>query len=140
VYDFEVSGSTVYACGSFTSIGGQSRSHIAALDATTGLATDWDPAPDGPYVNALAVSGSTVYACGYFFSNRWAEPLPHRGAGCHHRARHRMGPQSGQLRLSLAASGSSFTRGGFSDHRRTEPHLIAALDATTGLATGWNPG
>ena len=33
-----VSGSTVYAGGSFTSIGGEERHGIAALDATTGLA------------------------------------------------------------------------------------------------------
>ena len=34
-----VSGSVIYAGGWFTSIGGQTRNYIAALDATTGLAT-----------------------------------------------------------------------------------------------------
>mgnify|MGYP003694047973 CR=1 FL=1 len=44
-----VSGSTVYAGGAFTSIGGQARNHIAALDATTGAATAWNPnANDAP--------------------------------------------------------------------------------------------
>src|SRR5262245_27443563 len=38
-----VSGTTVYAGGGFTAIGGQARNHIAALDAATGLATSWDP-------------------------------------------------------------------------------------------------
>ena len=42
-----VNGSTVYAGGTFTSIGGQSRNRIAALDATTGLATAWNPAANG---------------------------------------------------------------------------------------------
>ena len=41
-----VSGSTVYAGGSFTSIGGQARNSIAALDATTGAATSWNPNAD----------------------------------------------------------------------------------------------
>ncbi len=39
-------GSTVYAGGNFTSIGGQARNRIAALDAATGAATAWDPNAD----------------------------------------------------------------------------------------------
>ena len=42
-----VSGTTVYAGGSFTNIGGQARFGIAALDATTGLSTDWHPILSG---------------------------------------------------------------------------------------------
>ena len=42
-----MSGSTVYAGGGFTSIGGQARNSIAALDATTGAATAWDPNASG---------------------------------------------------------------------------------------------
>ena len=33
----------VYAGGAFTNIGGQTRNFIAALDASTGNATNWDP-------------------------------------------------------------------------------------------------
>jgi hypothetical protein len=60
-----VSGSTVYAGGNFTSIGGQARNCIAELDAATGAATDWNPNAESE-VLALAVSGSTVYAGGWF--------------------------------------------------------------------------
>ena len=60
-----MSGSMVYAGGLFTSIGGQSRRHVAALDATTGLVTTWDPGADDN-VWTLAVSGSTVYVSGDF--------------------------------------------------------------------------
>ena len=35
-----VGGSTVYAGGYFTSIGGRSRNYIAALDPVTGVATE----------------------------------------------------------------------------------------------------
>src|SRR5204863_1140366 len=70
VYALAVSGSTIYAGGDFTSIGGQSRNKIAALDATTGSATSWNPnATGGAFgssVFALAVNGSTVYAGGFF--------------------------------------------------------------------------
>jgi hypothetical protein len=33
----------VYAGGGFGSIGGQLRSNIAAIDASSGAATSWDP-------------------------------------------------------------------------------------------------
>jgi len=56
-----------YTNGNFDRIGGQSRFSIAALDATTGAATDWNPFPNGS-VFALAVSGSTIYAGGNFIS------------------------------------------------------------------------
>ena len=53
------------AGGDFTAIGGQACNRIAALDASTGLATSWDPNA-GNAVYALSVSGSTVYAGGVF--------------------------------------------------------------------------
>ena len=40
-------GSVVYAGGTFSSAGGQNRSDIAALDASTGAATAWDPSANG---------------------------------------------------------------------------------------------
>ena len=40
---------TVVAGGYFTQIGGQPRNDLAALDATSGLATAWDPNPRFPF-------------------------------------------------------------------------------------------
>ena len=60
-----VSGNTVYVGGIFTSIGGQPRNRIAAIDATTGLATAWNPNADS-WEQSLAVSGGIVYAGGAF--------------------------------------------------------------------------
>jgi len=49
-----VSGSTLYVGGFFTSIGGQVRTGIAALDAATGTVTDWNPSAN----NSLRFSNS----------------------------------------------------------------------------------
>ena len=62
-----INGSTVYAVGSFSTIGGQTRNRIAALDVTTGLATAWDPNASNT-VTTIAINGSTVYAGGSFGS------------------------------------------------------------------------
>ncbi len=51
--------------GDFTTIGGQARNGLAALDAATGAATAWNPDANWT-VGTLAVAGDTVYAGGAF--------------------------------------------------------------------------
>ena len=58
-------GETLCVGGAFASIGGQSRICLAAVDTSTGLATEWDPRLDG-LVWSLAVVGNTIYAGGGF--------------------------------------------------------------------------
>jgi hypothetical protein len=54
---------TVYIGGSFISVGGQSRSSLAAFDATTGQVTGWNP--NAAYaVSTLIEYGGIVYAGG----------------------------------------------------------------------------
>jgi hypothetical protein len=60
-----VSGNTVYAGGFFRTIGGQARTAIAAINATTGEVGDWNPGRDG-IVWSLKPDGSTLYAGGLF--------------------------------------------------------------------------
>ncbi len=60
-----VSGNTVYVGGGFATISGKPRSYIAALDATTGEALDWDAHSNG-LVNPLAVRGGVLYVGGGF--------------------------------------------------------------------------
>ncbi len=65
VQTLALSGPTVYVGGIFTSMGGQPRSNLAAIDATTGLANNWNPQADG-MVYVLKVAGPTVYSGGSF--------------------------------------------------------------------------
>jgi hypothetical protein len=60
-----LSGTTLYTAGSFTTIAGQARNRIAALDADSSYATAWNPNASAA-VRELAVSGTTVYAGGDF--------------------------------------------------------------------------
>ncbi|GIW09479.1 MAG: hypothetical protein KatS3mg061_0536 [Dehalococcoidia bacterium] len=79
-----VSGSTVYVGGLFTSVGGQARNYLAALDAATGNVTSWNPNANGS-VYALAVSGSTVYVGGDFTSVGGQARNSPRSHRCRHR-------------------------------------------------------
>src|SRR5262249_41110341 len=60
-------GKTIYVGGGFTSIGGEYRNGLAAVDTSIGNPTPWNPNPNGG-VLSLAVNGSTIYAGGSFIS------------------------------------------------------------------------
>lgn len=134
-----ISGSTVYVGGQFIEIGGQERNNIAALDATTGLATAWNPGASG-MVHALAVSGGTVYAGGSFGSLGGADRqflgaldattgLPTSWYPDVYGDIYALAIGYGVLYAGgeLAVVGGEF-RGG-----------MAEIDLATGLATSWNP-
>jgi hypothetical protein len=140
VSSIAVSGSTVYVGGDFTSIGGQPRNRLAALDVSTGAATPWNPNVNSS-VFSLAVRGSTVYAGGAFTS----------AAGL---TRKRLAALDASTGLptswdpdvtgsvsSIALSGRRvFVGGTFSSIGPNPRTNIAALNDTTGAATPWNPG
>jgi len=55
-----VSGPTVYAGGKFVTVNGRPRNSIAAIDAVTGILTDWDPNVQ----TSTVVSGVTTFISG----------------------------------------------------------------------------
>src|SRR5919107_203264 len=65
-------GNRVYLGGDFTHVDGVPRSHLAAVDATTGALTGWDPNAGGSNPSgrapASSPSGSRIYAGGAFTS------------------------------------------------------------------------
>lgn len=62
-----VDGTTLYAGGLFTSVGGVARNRLARLSTTGSGTVDplWDPDVSGP-VEAVAISGADLYAAGTF--------------------------------------------------------------------------
>ena len=57
--------SVLFIGGSFGSVGGQPRICLAAVDTSSGLATDWDPGADG-LVWSLAADANTIFVGGGF--------------------------------------------------------------------------
>src|SRR5439155_14998704 len=58
----------IFAGGSFTSIGGQPRNHIARLDATTGLADSFDPNANDLVLSIGVQADGKILVCGLFTS------------------------------------------------------------------------
>jgi hypothetical protein len=130
-----ISGTTVYAGGAFTEVGGSSRERLAAICATAkcegevaaGKATAWNPNPNGS-VAALTISGSTLYAGGGFTSMETGD----RSGFASFR--------EGALSFSTAPAMptlTSITLNGFSQATNTIMTNFAVAD-TSGSGAGWN--
>jgi putative pyrroloquinoline-quinone binding quinoprotein len=139
VGELVVNGGTVYASGNFSSIGGQARDQVAALDAGTGAATAWTPTPNGS-VGAIALGGGMAYLGGSFTSilgqlrNRIAAVDPASGAPVG------WDPNADGSVGALAISGGTVYAGGnFTSIGGQTRYHIAALDAATGAAIAWDP-
>ncbi|HUW59722.1 MAG TPA: hypothetical protein VMZ06_01850 [Candidatus Bathyarchaeia archaeon] len=157
-------GATVYAGGYFTTIGGQTRNHFAALDAKTGQATDWNPNPSGggsrQSVSALAMSddSATVYAGGRFTTiggqkrNGIAALDAVTGQATdwnpkvmftdwkNHNVKVMFRVESSVSALALSDDGTTVYAGGWFSSIGGQPrNNIAAIDAVAGQATTWNP-
>jgi LPXTG-site transpeptidase (sortase) family protein len=129
----------VYAGGLFHNIGGQGRNYIAALDATTGNATAWNPNAN-TNVYALAVSGSTVYAGGDFNFIGWQIRNGIAALDATTGDATAWSPDANGSVEALAVSGSTvYAGGGFTSIGGQARNRIAALATTTGNATTWNP-
>jgi hypothetical protein len=134
-----VSGSVLYVGGYFTTVGGQFRNNIAALDAITGQPTGWNPNSGGT-VRALAVSDGVVHVGGGFTSIG-GQPRSYIAAlDASTGLATAWNPVATNRVMTLAVRGKTVYAGGeFSDIGGQFRNHIAALDASTGLASAWNP-
>lgn len=136
-------GQSVFAGGQFTQAGGQPRVDLAELD-TTGSATGWSADTDG-IVYDLAVSSGTLYAGGEFHKvgGQLRAALAAIDAGTATVAPFAPNPNSPIGHIAIAGNdvvvSAPHSALGFSTIGGQTRHNLAAVDATTGLATSWAP-
>ena len=135
-------GDTMYLGGQFASVNGslaalkRDRRNLAAVDATTGIARDWDPDADN-VVSALTVAGDTVFAGGAFGMVNRTTPRQRLAAFDALSGTARAWDPSADAQVrSLAVHGPTvFAGGDFLNVNGGVPRVgIAALDAQTGVS------
>ncbi|HET7226070.1 MAG TPA: PQQ-binding-like beta-propeller repeat protein [Candidatus Eisenbacteria bacterium] len=136
-----VSDGVVYAGGTFPTLGPwKLRSCLAALDLTTGTVKDWDPAPNGLFVDALVVSHGTVYVGGDF---TFIGGQPRSGIAALDTltgAATQWNPESdGSITAMLLDGRTLYVAGGFGSIGGQVRHYVGALDTATARATPWDP-
>lgn len=144
-----VAGATVYAGGEFDTIGGQSRSGLAALDAVSGAATPWNPNPTNEdratQIHALSVSDAIVYVGGAMASiggqKRAGLAAIDAGTGAATGWDPKLSDASGNLSVEAiaVADGAVYAGGSFTAAGSQERNSLVALDPVTAVSTAWNP-
>lgn len=141
IHCMAVANNLIYAGGSFTSMGGQSRNNLAAVDPLTGNATSWDPNASSQ-VDAIAITGSTAYIGGYFTSIG-SDSRYHIGAvdlNTGLATSWNPGVNTNEYIYSLAVNNNTLYVGGYYTTISSQSrNNIAAFDVTTGNLTAWNP-
>lgn len=137
-----ISGNSVFIGGLFTTAGltgGQARNRLAEIDATTGAATAWNPAPSA-VVNALLVDAGIVYVGGAF-NNIGGQARPRLAAiSATTGLATSWNPNSNNLVYALGLNGSTlYVAGSFTAIGGQSRNRVAGIDIGTGLATSWNP-
>ena len=64
-FSLDIHGGTLFIGGSFQTIDGQARRHLAAYDLVAGQVLPWNPSPN-QYVDAMKVSAPSLYVVGRF--------------------------------------------------------------------------
>jgi hypothetical protein len=134
-------GPVVYLAGTFKSIDGQTRPGLAAVDATTGHVTAWNPAPQpSEYIRTLATANNVVYVGGSFAriggSSRFDLAALDTTTG--HATPWDPEP-NGDVYAITAAGDTIYVAGTFTSIGGAKRNGIAAINVLTGKATAWNP-
>jgi trimeric autotransporter adhesin len=134
-----VSGSVIYAGGSFDNVGGQSRTNLAAVNAADGTATDFDPSPQ-QNIDVLAVSGSTVYVSGGFTAIGGQPRNYIAGLNAADGSATAFDPNPNNSVFAIGVSDTAVYFGGlFSSLGGVSRSGLAAINAGDGTANAWDP-
>ena len=130
---------TIYLAGSFSTVNGQPRGGLAAVDGVTGELEPWNPNPDG-IVRSLAASEGAIYVGGLFTTIGGRSRT--NVAAVHPVAGNATGwdPGANDKVTVLSVSGSTVYAGGLFNNIGSAPRRrLAALDAASGEASPWDP-
>jgi hypothetical protein len=138
-------GTTLYIGGNFTLVGATARNGLAAINAQTGSLLSWDPGATGGVVGVTKIipSGGTVYIFGDFttaggsFRNNAAaiDAVTGLATAWNPDINNRVNDAAIDTINAVAYLGGTFTL----VNGATARNRIAAIDLTSGLATGWDP-
>jgi predicted small secreted protein len=136
-------GSVIYVGGLFSTIGGQERALVAALDAETGQVTDWNAHAEGGFVTSIAIRGNTMYVGGGF-SRMGGEPCSNLAALDLHSAaatgwRPTVLGSSPPVTAIVVDETTVYVGGGFRTVNGERRNGLAAIDRRTGTLQAWNP-
>jgi len=139
VLSLAVTENLVYVGGTFTSIGGEERNNIAALDKNTGEATNWNPNASDE-VRSLVIEGEIIYVGGWFnhIGGEWRNYIAalntnnNNATGWNPNA-------SDNVSTLIVKDDNIYAGGDFTSIGGEERNYIAELDLETGDATEWNP-
>jgi len=135
-----VNGSSVFAGGTFDSIGGQARSRMGAVDATSGQASiTWLGHANGQ-VDFLAAAGSSVFVGGAFTSLGGVPRMRLAALDLVTGTATAWNPGANNAVRALATSASTLYVGGdFTQTGGQTRGRLAAYSLATGALLPWNP-
>lgn len=139
-----IEGTTLYVGGPFTEIAGQPRNSLAAFDITTGNLLPWNPnMPAGNRIETLTAGGGIVYVGGQFTTvggqSRSNIAAINATTGVVTAWNPGVSGTNSTVRDIIVSSNLVYVAGNFTTAAGLTRRNLAAIDATTGVATSWNP-
>lgn len=132
-------GNDLLVCGSFTSIGGQTKFYLASLNVISGLANTFNGAIGG-IVNNFAISGNSIFIGGTFTSIASTSRNRIAALNLTTAALLTWNPNSNNsVNLLEINNGVLYVGGDFTTIGGQTRNKLASLNISTGLATSWNP-
>lgn len=130
-------GKTIYLAGDFTTVGGQPRSRIAAVDSSTGRVLPWAPPLNGS-ARSVVTDGVTVYVGGDFTaaSGQGRQRVAAFAAANGALRAFNPGANSTVWSMTLAA-GKLIAGGAFDTYGGVSAQGMGAVDAASGQARPW---